>query len=93
MSDLPKGHNISAHKDEVGKTMHRWKHGKLHSGKGKKGKEGSIVKSQDQALAISLSLAGKGRSDHSEFFKSLGFSEKSYVIIKQLLQGSEKVET
>jgi hypothetical protein len=39
---------------KVGKVMHEWKAGTLHSGKG-----GSVVKSQKQAIAISLSEASK----------------------------------
>jgi hypothetical protein len=39
---------------KVGKVMHEWKAGTLHSGKG-----GPVVKSQKQAIAISLSEASK----------------------------------
>ena len=93
MSKLPEGHDISAHKDVVGQTMHRFKHHDpkpLHSGVGKKGKEGKIVTNPKQAIAVALSIAGKGKSDHSEFYKSLGFSEESYAIIDQLLQSFGK---
>lgn len=38
---------------KVGKVMHEYKAGTLHSGKG-----GPVVKSRDQAIAISLSEAG-----------------------------------
>ena len=38
---------------KVGKVMREYKEGTLHSGKG-----GPVVKSRDQAIAISLSEAG-----------------------------------
>ena len=38
---------------KVGKVMHEWKEGTLHSGKG-----GKVVKSQKQAVAIAMSEAG-----------------------------------
>lgn len=91
---LPKGHDISAHKDEVGKAMHRWKHHDpkpLHSGVGKKGKEGKIVKSHDQAVAIALSMAGEGKSkskkgsDHAEGLTSLGYTEETSERVYEIL--------
>ena len=39
---------------KMGKVMHEWKTGTLHSGKG-----GPVVKSQKQAIAISMSEASK----------------------------------
>ena len=39
---------------KVGKVMHEYKTGTLHSGKG-----GPVVKSRKQAIAIALSEAGK----------------------------------
>lgn len=71
MSDkLPKNHSASAHKDKVGQVMHEFKRGQLHSGTGKKGKKGPVVKSKAQALAIAL-------AQHAETFKSLGFAEEN----------------
>lgn len=67
-------------KECVHEEMRRWKAGKLHSGTGKKGKDGPVVKDQKQAIAIALSVCGK--SDHSErdlenIFREAGFSKKS----------------
>jgi hypothetical protein len=42
---------------KVGKVMHEWKAGQLHSGS----KRGPVVKSQRQAVAIALSEAGKAK--------------------------------
>lgn len=39
---------------KIGKVMHEYKAGTLHSGKG-----GPVVKSRKQAIAIALSEAGK----------------------------------
>lgn len=39
------------HETKVGKVMHEWKHGELHSGS----KHGPVVKSRQQAIAIGLS--------------------------------------
>jgi len=38
--------------------MGEFKRGKLHSGKGKKGKKGKIVTNRSQAIAIAMSQAG-----------------------------------
>ena len=37
---LPPDHGVDAHKDKMGKVMHEFKRGQLHSGTGKKGKKG-----------------------------------------------------
>ncbi len=51
---MPKG---DASKKKMTKVMHEWKEGKLHSGS----KKGPKVKSQNQAVAIALSEARKGK--------------------------------
>lgn len=84
--DLPKNHSVSAHKDIVGQTMHRWKHRDpkaLHSGVGKKGKEGKVVTNPKQAIAIALSMAGK--SNHSERLQSMGYSEETADAVAKML--------
>jgi phage-related protein (TIGR01555 family) len=53
------------HPDKVGQVMHRWKHGTLHSGTGRKGEHRGQVPHgkahMKQAIAIALSIAGKDR--------------------------------
>jgi len=96
-SKLPPGHPMSAHKDEVGQIMHRWKHHDpkaLHSGRGKGGKEGKVAKSQDQAIAIALSMAGKSKggkgktSNHAERLMSMGYSEQVAQEVSTMLDGA-----
>ena len=43
--------------DKVGKVMHEYKSGQLHSGS----KSGPVVKSRDQAIAIAMSEAGMAK--------------------------------
>ena len=97
MAKLPEGHSISAHKDVVGQTMHRWKHRDpkaLHSGVGKKGKEGKVVTDPKQAIAIALSIAGKSKggkkgktADHAERLMSMGYSEEVANQVTEMLYG------
>lgn len=70
MSDkLPPNHPASAHDDKVGKVLHEFKRGQLHSGTGKKGKKGPVVKSRAQALAIGLNYS------QFEQLQTLGYSK------------------
>ena len=51
----------------VGKVMKEWKRGDLHSGTGKKGKKGPVVKSLDQAIAIALNICNNTEMDQQDF--------------------------
>ncbi|ATW62837.1 hypothetical protein SCBWM1_gp153 [Synechococcus phage S-CBWM1] len=69
MAKLPKDHGIDAHKDAMGRCMHRFTHHDprpLHSGRGKKGKGGKVVTDRQQAIAVCLSIQGKGGDGYSE---------------------------
>jgi hypothetical protein len=46
---------------KVKTVMHEFKHGSLHSGRGKGGRKGRIVRSRKQAIAIAMSMSGKSR--------------------------------
>lgn len=74
----------------VKNEINKWKAGKLHSGVGKRGKEGPVVKSQKQAIAIALSVCGK--SDYAEIFRTLGFSEKASKRAAEMITNSPNWE-
>ena len=89
--ELPEGHDISAHKDAVGRSMHRWRHHSpkaLHSGRGKGGKEGKVVKSQKQAIAIGISMEKAGKSGYAERLESMGYSESVAAEVASMLDFS-----
>lgn len=65
MLHYAKGGVTSAQKKKVGKVMHEWKAGKLHSGS----KKGPVVKSQEQAVAIALSEAGLSKTKKKSGWK------------------------
>jgi hypothetical protein len=67
--ELPAGHGAGAHKDKMGKVMHEFKRGQLHSGTGETGKKGKVVKNRDQAIAIGLSYVEK--------LMAMGYSEEA----------------
>jgi hypothetical protein len=62
-------------KDCVGEEMNRWKAGDLHSGK-----NGPVVKSRKQALAIAIS-----ECNHSERLQSIGYSEETSDVVAAML--------
>ena len=47
---------------KMGKVMHEYKAGELHSGS----KSGPVVKSRKQAIAIAMSEAGKAKKKHTK---------------------------
>jgi hypothetical protein len=62
-------------KDCVGEELSRWKAGDLHSGK-----NGPVVKSRKQALAIAIS-----ECNHSERLQSMGYSEETSDAVAAML--------
>lgn len=84
---LPPGHSADAHKDKVGKVMHEWKHGALHSGTGEKGKKGPVVKNRKQAIAIAIS-----ESKHAERLVSMGYSEEAALAISSFIESQRAAE-
>jgi hypothetical protein len=68
---------MPVHKGEncVGEEMSRWKAGDLHSGK-----NGPVVKSRKQALAIAIS-----ECNHSERLQSMGYSEETAEVVADML--------
>jgi len=84
---LPPGHGADAHKDKMGKVMHEWKHGTLHSGTGKKGKKGPVVKNRQQAIAIGIS-----ESKHAERLIAMGYSEEAASAIADFIESQRAAE-
>jgi hypothetical protein len=78
MSDkLPPNHSASAHKDKVGRVMHEFKRGQLHSGTGDKGKKGPTVKSRAQAIAIGLGYTEDAALIYAEILDFISAKEAS----------------
>jgi hypothetical protein len=85
MSDkLPSNHDVSAHKDKMGKVMHEFKRGQLHSGTGKKGQKGKIVTKRDQAIAIGIS-----ESKHVEQLMAMGYSEEAARTVASFIESQK----
>jgi len=57
MKDIKSVLKTAKAKKKVGKVMHEWKEGELHSGS----KKGAKVTNRKQAIAIALSEARKGK--------------------------------
>jgi hypothetical protein len=85
MSDkLPPDHDVSAHKDKMGMVMHKFKRGQLHSGTGKKGRRGPVVKSRAQAIAIGIS-----ESKHVEQLMAMGYSEEAARTVASFIESQK----
>lgn len=85
--ELPANHGADAHKDKVGKVMHEWKRGQLHSGTGKKGKKGPVVKSREQAIAIAIS-----ESKHAEQLVAMGYSEEAALAVASFIESQKAAQ-
>ena len=81
---LPPEHGVDAHKDKMGKVMHEFKRGQLHSGTGKKGKKGKVVKSREQAIAIGLSYVEK--------LMGLGYSEAAALAVTDFIESQKAAD-
>jgi hypothetical protein len=81
---LPPGHGVNAHKDKMGKVMHEFKRGQLHSGTGKKGKKGKVVTKRDQAIAIGLSYV--------EQLMAMGYSEEASIAVASFIESQKAAE-
>lgn len=65
----------------VADVMREWKAGQLHSGKG-----GEVVKDQEQAVAIALSMCGKSKPSA----KGKNYVEQASELLKQVKQMPQK---
>ena len=61
MATKPMSASASVGAKKMGKVMHEYKAGSLHSGKG-----GPVVKSRKQAIAIAMSEANKAKKKPSK---------------------------